>query len=176
MKRFKEVLKEEFFIYNLNGISIYSTNHAETREKEKNVDKKIVKKILQRFVFKILDDGLPRDEYLVYSKEFKQGVVCDFNGMNKIKIITVLPKYHKTVNNKKTTNVVVENLIYDDVLLKEAKDNEIIFYIVDVLLKDKELKKDRIKESVEIVEFDGIKITLCDGVLYDVDKRLVVVE
>lgn len=104
------------------GRRVIQTNHYNDRVGERGqISQEQLKKLYERAI-DALKRSKPKNEkqgeYLIYSKEFKQGIVVEWrkhdlggfeNKKNNMVLITYLQRKHAQPNSPRTTKVVVES-------------------------------------------------------------------
>jgi hypothetical protein len=126
-------------LHKYKGRKVVGTKHFYERIGERNqIDEKAVNTIFERAMDSLVKKKRGKEktgEYLVYSKEFKQGIVIDFrdhsldgfeDGNNNIVAVTFLPRTKSKPADNKTTRLVVESCD------TEYYSHEVAGYVYDV--------------------------------------------
>jgi hypothetical protein len=175
-------------LYNYKGRKVVGTKHFYERIGERNqIDEKAVNTIFERAMDSLVKKKRGKEktgEYLVYSKEFKQGIVIDFrdhsldgfeDGNNNIVAVTFLPRTKSKPADNKTTRLVVESSDVD------YFSHDLASYIYDTFDVGSEAVMESVdpdKVSIIRKKFNDIEYVavFSEGKLWNIDIGIVEVD
>lgn len=151
--------------YDYKNIHVFPTDHSTERAMERELSDEIDK--LQNHYESTINYILSSDysnknqDYMAYSNYFQRGFIYNFNGTDKLTVITVLPQKPKarTFSKKGTKKIAVESELTNI-------PNDIKHYIVDIFSD-----LDDVENEEVILDFDGHEYNsyFIDGELFYIE-------
>lgn len=176
-------------IHQYKGRKVLGTVHYYDQSEVRNeLTEDQIKKIFERGLDQIVKTKKGKEkqqEYLIYSKEFRQGVVIDFrdfdlegfeDGNNNMVVITFLPRTKSRPANPRTVRLMVEHKIVGEL------SDEFIEYVMDVFNIEESTITETINESdlvgiyKETFGKRTIHVVVSDGKLWDMTIPIIEVE
>ncbi len=162
-----KILIEDITFY--NNVRVIDTRHYQDQFLKRNIDLTTndIKLIFERGIDTLKGYAENGMFYLIYSKEFNQGVVIKYKKGKKhdiIVIVTFLPRGRKQPKDD-TERIIVENNII-------CMDNECLVYLNEIFNDVKETNTSTIIESY--INNFNFNFYFLDGKIYDITNLEVI--